>query len=96
LGFWWRSVSALVRVLALAWRGVLVLAQLLGFGSDTLLLGSKYLQAQQAAGKTSQQQHNKALHPTAYSFVRRSSSLRFRRRVSLSLACRARLIISLN
>ena len=26
-------------------------------------------------------QHNKALHPTAYSFVR--SSLRFRRRVSL-------------
>jgi hypothetical protein len=34
-----------------------------------------------------QQQHNKTLHPTAYSFVRygRSSlrSLRFRRRVSL-------------
>ena len=34
---------------------------------------------------------NKALHPTAYSFARRSSSLRFRRRVSLSLACCARL-----
>ena len=30
---------------------------------------------------------NKALHPTAYSSVRRSSSLRFRRRVSLSFAC---------
>ena len=36
-----------------------------------------------AATATHQQQHNKALHPTAYSFVR--SSLRFRRRVSLSL-----------
>jgi hypothetical protein len=37
--------------------------------------------------ETDQQQQNKALHPTAYSFVRcgRSSlrSLRFRRRVSL-------------
>ena len=32
---------------------------------------------------------NKALHPTAYSSVRRSSSLRFRRRVSLSF-CRLR------
>ena len=32
-------------------------------------------------------QHNKALHPTAYSSIR--SSLRFRRWVSLSLACRA-------
>jgi hypothetical protein len=30
-----------------------------------------------------QQRQNKALHPTAYSSVRRSSSLRFRRRVSL-------------
>jgi hypothetical protein len=39
------------------------------------------LAARQSAGKTFQQQHNKALHPTAYSSVR--SSLRFRRRVSL-------------
>jgi len=31
--------------------------------------------------KSTVHQHNKALHPTAYSFVR--SSLRFRRRVSL-------------
>ena len=35
--------------------------------------------------------HNKALHPTAYSFVRRSSSLCFRRRVSLSFVRCARL-----
>jgi len=34
-----------------------------------------------SAGETKQQQHNKALHPTAYSSVR--SSLLFRRRVSL-------------
>jgi HKD family nuclease len=33
--------------------------------------------------KTHQQPPNKTLHPTAYSFARRSSSLRFRRRVSL-------------
>jgi hypothetical protein len=33
---------------------------------------------------------NKALHPTAYSSVRRSSSLRFRRRVSLSFCRGAR------
>jgi hypothetical protein len=38
-----------------------------------------------------QQPQNKALHPTAYSSVRRSSSLRFRRRVSLSFCRRARL-----
>ena len=30
-----------------------------------------------------QHRHNKALHPTAYSFARRASSLRFQRRVSL-------------
>ena len=36
------------------------------------------------------QPHNKALHPTAYSSVRCSSFLRFRRRVSLSLCGRAR------
>ena len=41
--------------------------------------------------KTSQPQHNKALHPTAYSSVRRASSLRFRRWVSLALGCGARL-----
>ncbi len=34
-----------------------------------------------SGAKTNQQQHNQALHPTAYSFAR--SSLRFRRRVSL-------------
>jgi len=33
-------------------------------------------------------QHNKALHPTAYSFAR--SSLRFRRRVSLVVVLLAR------
>src|SRR5712692_10942482 len=32
---------------------------------------------------THQPQPNKALHPTAYSYARRASSLRFRRRVSL-------------
>ncbi len=31
-----------------------------------------------------QRPHNKTLHPTAYSSARRSSSLRFRQRVSLS------------
>ena len=39
--------------------------------------------------QTLQHRPNKALHPTAYSSVR--SSLRFRRRVSLSLGCGARL-----
>ena len=33
--------------------------------------------------QSNNKQPNKALHPTAYSFVRRSSSLRFQRRVSL-------------
>jgi hypothetical protein len=41
------------------------------------------------AARTNQQPHNKALHPTAYSSVRRSSSLRFRRRVSCALCHRA-------
>ncbi len=37
----------------------------------------------QIRGEKTGQPPNKALHPTAYSFARRSSSLRFRRRVSL-------------
>ena len=41
-----------------------------------------------SGAKTNQHQHNKALHPTAYSSAR--SSLRFRRRVSWALACCAR------
>jgi hypothetical protein len=96
LGFWSRGVSALARLLVSGGAAFRLSCGFWVSAFDASLLGSKYLQAQQAAGKTSQQQHNKALHPTAYSFVRRSSSLRFRRRVSLSLACRARLIISLN
>jgi hypothetical protein len=65
----------------LLWRGFWFSA------SDAFRLGSKYFVARQAAAETHQQQHNKALHPTAYSFVpfARASlrSLRFRRRVSL-------------
>jgi hypothetical protein len=41
--------------------------------------------------RSNQQPHNKTLHPTAYSSVRRASSLRFRRRVSLSFYRSARL-----
>ncbi len=60
------------------------------FGSDAafgvlaaMLSGSGqgWWMARQAGRETYQLQHNKALHPTAYSFAR--SSLRFRRRVSL-------------
>jgi hypothetical protein len=49
------------------------LLRLIGFGS-----GAAFRLARQAAGKTSQQQHNKALHPTAYSlrFGRKLPSLR--------------------
>jgi hypothetical protein len=69
LGFWSCGVPALARLLVFGGRGVFILAQLLGFGSGTFLLGLKYLQAQQAAAAAFQQQHNKALHPTAYSFA---------------------------
>jgi hypothetical protein len=43
---------------------------------------------------TTQHRHNKALHPTAYSFARRSSSLRFRRRVSLVVLLLASIVSS--
>ena len=50
-------------------------------------LASKYFRRAATAIPASQLRHNKALHPTAYSFVpyARASlrSLRFRRRVSL-------------
>jgi hypothetical protein len=46
--------------------------------------------------KITDKPQNKALHPTAYSSVRRSSSLRFRRRVSLSLGGGAQLSKSRN
>jgi hypothetical protein len=52
------------------------------------------LQVQQAAASAFQQQHNKALHPTAYSPAFRSQARftsGFRRRVSLSLCGGARL-----
>ena len=49
----------------------------------------KYLQEPYLEPKAHNKPPNKALHPTAYSSVR--SSLRFRRRVSLALCCRARL-----
>ena len=62
---------------------------------DTFRLWSKYFGGAAAAIPTHQLQHNKALHPTAYSFVpsARASlrSLRFRRRVSLSFCRCARL-----
>ena len=44
-------------------------------------------QMQQHVRNLTNKRQNKALHPTAYSSVRRASSLRFRRRVSLSLCC---------
>jgi hypothetical protein len=50
---------------------------------------SKALFAGSVSHDTNKHQPNKALHPTAYSSVRRSSSLRFRRRVSLSFCRRA-------
>ena len=53
------------------------------------LVNTLYGSHAETTANTNQQRPNKALHPTAYSFVRRSSSLRFRRRVSLSLARRA-------
>ncbi len=54
----------------------------MGFGS-----GAARSWARQVGCESHQLQHNKALHPTAYSFARRSSSLRFRRRVSLVVMC---------
>ncbi len=46
------------------------------------------------AARLTNKQHNKALHPTAYSFARRSSSLRFRRRVSLAVLSGARGLVA--
>ena len=88
-GFCSRGFPALARCFGFvaAWR----FGSFAAFGFRRLILfGSSQstLAARQAAGEMSQQQYNKALHPTAYSFAR--SSLRFRRRVSLIVSLRAR------
>ena len=55
-------------------------------------LWRRFSSVQTAAVATHQRQHNKALHPTAYSFAR--SSLRFRRRVSLVVRLVRQLLLS--
>jgi hypothetical protein len=83
LGFWSRGFPVLVRLLVSAraafrfsrsfWfpacAAFLLWCGFWASAADTFQLASKYLQAQQAAGKAFQRQHNKALHPTAYSSV---------------------------
>jgi hypothetical protein len=82
LGLWWAQLSGsgvrfgLLRLILLGSGAAFGFRVLMLFGS-----GQNWRVARQAAAQTPQQRPNKAMHPTAYSFVR--SSLRFRRRVSL-------------